>query len=73
MKILHRNFVIAELHDSVMFAVNIILLYIVILAGKDSLIVRSKTTMTEVAEDVFTRTTNFHRIETSFDYRFVYF
>ena len=67
MKILHRNFVIAELHDLVMFAVYIILLYVVILAGKDSLIVRSKTAMTEVAEGVFTRTTNFHRIETSYE------
>ena len=47
-----------------MFTIYIVILYVVILANKDNLIVRGKTEMKEMMEGVHTRSLNFHDVET---------
>jgi hypothetical protein len=46
-----------------MFSIYIVVLYIVILANKDSLIIRSKILLEELLEGVHTRTLGFHGME----------
>jgi hypothetical protein len=52
----HRNFIVSELEDLLMFGIYVIILYIVILANKDSRVVLSKTSVEEMMNGKHTRT-----------------
>ncbi|KAJ3643456.1 hypothetical protein Zmor_026166 [Zophobas morio] len=63
----HRRFVISELQDLLMFVVYVIILYMVILADKDRLVVLGKMLMEDIIEGKHTRTVDFNDIETAHD------
>jgi hypothetical protein len=60
----NRNFIISELEDLLMFGIYVIILYIVILANKDSRVVLSKMTVEEMMNGEHTRTVGLKELET---------
>jgi hypothetical protein len=58
-----RRHIITELEDLVMFTIYVIILYVVILADKDSLVVRGKTAMEEMMRGVHTSSISFEDLE----------
>jgi hypothetical protein len=59
-----RKHIIAELEDLVMFSIYIVILYVVILAHKDSLVARGETEMVEMLKGVHVNHITFPSIST---------
>ncbi|XP_044270877.1 location of vulva defective 1-like isoform X3 [Tribolium madens] len=58
-----RLSIIAELEDLLMFTIYITILYVIILANKDILMIYGKREMSEIVEGFFTRTLKFSEID----------